>query len=261
MIHLDVHYPRTFPDGAGELALNLTLSSGSLNVVMGPSGAGKTTLLRLLAGLDTPKTGTLHVDTVPWLDTKQRINLAPKNRSVGYVFQDAALFPNLTVEENIAFGSVSRNLAQELLKTTGLTGLAKQKPSCLSGGQRQRVALARALARQPKILLLDEPFASLDHAAARVLRQLVRTLHTAWETTTVLVSHQLEDQHQLADRVLRIERGRLITDSQSADEIIEAIFFEQGQWVVRTNRSELRSTNPVWAHFKVNDKFPLISYH
>jgi len=260
MIRLQATLPRLFAEGPGELQLRLELAAGSLTAVVGPSGSGKTTLLRLLAGRETPLTGEIRVDDDCWLDTQQRINRRPQERSVGYIFQDAALFPNLSVRENIRFVTPrgQDTLADQLIEATGLGPFAQQKPALLSGGQRQRVALARALVRRPRLLLLDEPFAALDPPAADALRQLVGDLHRAWGTTTVLVSHHEADVRALADRVVQLANGQIVSDQvpprdRPAAERIRHIFFDEAtqEWVVETETMQLRSRNPQWSQFRV----------
>ncbi|GAB3806716.1 sulfate/molybdate ABC transporter ATP-binding protein [Spirosoma humi] len=263
MITAQLKMARWFAEGAGELRVQIELATGSLTALVGPSGSGKTTLLRLLAGLETPTQGYIQVDDTIWLDSAQRINLRPQQRSVGYIFQDAALFPNLTVRENILFvtpkGETGR--ADELIRATGLGPFVHQKPPVLSGGQQQRVALARALVRRPRLLLLDEPFAALDAESAHQLREVLLALHRAWETTTLIVSHQSEDVQALADRVIRLSQGQIVADypnllqatQDSLGERIERIWFDQTQqqWVIQTATFQLRSANPAWGQLSV----------
>ncbi|SFB99380.1 ATP-binding cassette domain-containing protein [Spirosoma endophyticum] len=265
MIHIDITMPRLFAEGTGALQLQVALAPGSLTAVVGPSGSGKTTLLRVLAGLETPPTGRIDSNGTSWFDTSQRINLSPQQRSIGYVFQDTALFPNMSVRENIQYAAPSgqRQLADELIDATGLNSFINKKPTVLSGGQRQRVALARALVRRPQLLLLDEPFAALDPAAAQTLRQVLLDLHRTWGTTTLLVSHHDIDVQALADRVIRLVQGQIQADYRTEvgssatfpRERIRRIDFEEThhQWVIETETTELRSTNPAWGQLKIGD--------
>ena len=189
-------------------AVRVALDVGRETVALvGPSGAGKTTVLRAVAGLARPARGRIECDGETWLDTERRIDLRPEQRSVGLVFQEYALFPHLTVERNVAFGGGSR--AGELIERFGIRHLARARPRELSGGERQRVALARAVARDPKVLLLDEPTAALDaHTRAGVraeLEELLRELGLP----TLLVTHDFEDAAALADRVGVIVEGEL----------------------------------------------------
>jgi molybdate transport system ATP-binding protein len=187
-----------------ELALEVEAKPVAL---VGPSGAGKSTVLRVIAGLLRPDSGTISVGGHAWFDSQLGIDLPPDRRSVGLMFQEYALFPHLTVERNIGFGGRAR--VGELLDAFGLTALADARPGDLSGGERQRVALARALARDPKVLLLDEPLGALDaHTRTRVrteLQQLLRELRLP----TLIVTHDFEDAAALANRVGVIREGRL----------------------------------------------------
>jgi sulfate transport system ATP-binding protein len=204
--------------------IDLTIRDGELAALLGPSGSGKTTLLRILAGLDWPDAGALHVDGVDWLA------LEAQRRGVGLVFQNYALFPHMRVAENIAFGLTIRPRAtrpsraeiarrvDELLDMMQIPDLGGRFPAQLSGGQRQRVALARALAIEPKILLLDEPFGALDAAIRKDLRSWLRQIHDRLGTTTVFVTHDQEEAFELADRVVIMSEGQ-IEQIGSAEEI------------------------------------------
>ena len=272
MIDLTVTLPRLFTEGPGSLQLAMTLPSESLTAIIGPSGSGKTTLLRALAGLETPTQGRIVVDGSVWFDQTKRINLRPQQRSIGYVFQDTALFPNLTVRENIAYATQreQRTRIDELIEAVGLTSFADTKPTRLSGGQRQRVALARALVRKPKLLLLDEPFSALDTDATDQLRQLLLSLHRAWGTTTLLVSHHEADVNALADRVITLSQGKIIADEDrkhgpavppSSGQIRQVWFDEtQQQWVIETDTVQLRSTDMRWGELAVGAHID-ISWH
>jgi molybdate transport system ATP-binding protein len=174
----------------------------------GPSGAGKTTVLRAVAGLFRPERGLVALGGDVWLDTGRGVCLAPEERAVGLVFQDYALFPHLTVAQNVGFGG--RGRVGDLLERFGIAHLARARPLELSGGERQRVALARALAREPKVLLLDEPTAALDaHTRAAVRLELRDLLHEI-AIPTLLVTHDFEDAAALATRVGVLVEGRLV---------------------------------------------------
>ena len=190
-------------------AVDLSLRAGRETIALvGPSGAGKTTVLRAVAGLLRPGHGRISLNGATWYDDAQGIDEPPESRSVGYVFQDYALFPHLNVRSNVAFGGSAR--VDELLDRLRIGHLARARPGALSGGERQRVALARALARDPELLLLDEPLAALDahtRAGVRVeLQQLLREL----DRPALMVTHDFEDAAALADRVGVILEGRLL---------------------------------------------------
>ena len=201
-----------------ELALALELERETLALV-GPSGAGKTTALQAVAGLVRPVRGRIELDGTILFDAARGIDRPPEQRRVGLVFQEYALFPHLSVAQNVAFGG--RERAAELLERFRIAHLAKARPAELSGGERQRVALARALARDPAVLLLDEPMASLDaHTRAGVraeLRELLREL----ALPTILVTHDFEDAAALADRVGVIAEGKVL-QLGTPDELVAA---------------------------------------
>ena len=201
---------------AFRLELELEVSGRPIALV-GPSGAGKTTVLRAVAGLLRPDAGRITADGEVWFDAGRGIHLPPERRSVGLVFQDYALFPHLTVEANVAYGGRAR--VRELLAAFGLTSLAQARPGELSGGERQRVALARALARQPRVLLLDEPLAALDaHTRVSVRAELREHLRRVG-LPTLLVTHDYADAAALADTIGVMVAGRIVQRG-SAPELI-----------------------------------------
>jgi iron(III) transport system ATP-binding protein len=191
--------------------INLSVEPGALLALLGPSGCGKTTLLRLIAGLERPDSGTIELEGRPVAN--ERLFLSPEARRVGMVFQDYALFPHLTVAENIAFPLKGRAANEikarvgEMLERVGLAGLGGRFPHQLSGGQQQRVALARALASRPAVVLLDEPFSNLDAALRKIMREDVRRVLQATGTTTIFVTHDQEEALSLADQVAVMDAG------------------------------------------------------
>ncbi|MGI4863889.1 MAG: ATP-binding cassette domain-containing protein [Janthinobacterium lividum] len=213
---IDFHLTKALHTAAGPRTLDvaLTLAPGELVALSGPSGAGKTTLLRMLAGLTRPDSGFLKVQSQIWYDHAQRQWLPPQRRPLGFVFQDYALFPNMTVRENLAFAAEgqldARRITDELLELLELTELAPRRPAALSGGQQQRVALARALARRPRLLLLDEPLSALDLPTRLRLQGALAEIHQQFELTTVLISHDPAEIARLADRVVELDLGQVL---------------------------------------------------
>ncbi len=212
---LDIRLKKSLHGAAGPMAVDvsLTVAAGEFITLFGESGAGKTSILRMLAGLLTPDAGRIQVGEELWYDHAGGIALSPQRRSVGFVFQDYALFPHLTVRENLEF-AVARKGEQgfiaQLLEMTNLTDLAGKKPATLSGGQKQRVALARALARRPQLLLLDEPLSALDLASRLRLQDELQLLHREFGTTTILVSHELSEVFKLSQRVFKLAAGKVV---------------------------------------------------
>jgi molybdate transport system ATP-binding protein len=209
----------------GELELDVAVEvgAGECLALAGPSGAGKTSVLRVVAGLLRPERGRVVADGVTWLDTGSRIDLPPERRSCGYVFQEYALFPHLSAWQNVAYAlrgvprGERRGRAVELLDRFGLGPRANDRPRTLSGGERQRVAVARVLARDPGVLLLDEPLSALDArtraGAARELAAVLRDL----DLPALLVTHDFAEAAQLGDRVGVIDAGRIIQEGSPTE--------------------------------------------
>ncbi len=202
----------------GDVTLDVTLevSAGETVALAGPSGAGKTTALRIVAGLLRPRRGRVACGSKVWLDTERNVFAPPERRDCGYLFQEYALFPRMRAWQNVAYGlermprSVRRARAEELLDRFGVHHLSEARPSELSGGERQRVALARALARDPAVLLLDEPLSALD---ARTRASASRELHSLLADSgvpAVLVTHDFEEASLLAARVAVIDHGQVV---------------------------------------------------
>ena len=194
---------------------NLDVWKGSITGILGSSGSGKTTALRLIAGFDRPDAGIIEMKNE--VIVSDEVWLPPERRNIGMVFQDYALFPHLTVEKNIAFGLGKNDLEQgrlkEVIDMCNLSGLINKFPQELSGGQQQRVALARALAPNPEVILLDEPFTSLNAQMARVLRDEVVELLKHTETTAIIVTHDQEEDLSVCDVVSVLEKGKIIQSS------------------------------------------------
>lgn len=203
---------RLFGDTTAVDSVSLTIPSGQLFFLLGPSGCGKTTLLRLISGLDTPSSGEI------WFDNREVSRVPVENRNVGIVFQQYALWPHMSVIENIRFGLVQRRMdkaairdrLEEVLTLTQLTPLAERLPSELSGGQQQRVALARALALKPAVLLFDEPLSNLDPHLRHDIREQLIELHHALPTTMIYITHDTEEALSMADEIAILNRGRVI---------------------------------------------------
>jgi molybdate transport system ATP-binding protein len=213
-IELQVEKKLLTSTGEFNLQIACSIQNGEAVALFGPSGVGKTTLLRMLAGLTTPDRGLIRFNGNEWFNSSKKINRAPQKRSIGYVFQDYALFPNMTVRENIRFAQTSpdNRHINELLDIFGLTQLRNRKPHLLSGGQQQRVALARALARKPEILLLDEPLSALDQDMRQSIQEEIGQSRKRWDVTLILVSHHLPEVFKLCNRLLELENGQLVRD-------------------------------------------------
>ncbi len=215
MIKIDIKLPINTAKGKKQLELNTCLKANEITAIFGESGAGKTTLLKIIAGLIKPEFGRIEVGDELWLDTQKNINLAIQKRKIGFVFQDYALFPNMSVKENISYAATSKQKAEELLSLMNLENLAKIYPKNLSGGQAQRVALARALAREPQILLLDEPLSALDFKMRSFLQDELVKILQHFKITTLLVSHDLAEIYKLSHRILELSDGKIIKDART----------------------------------------------
>ncbi len=213
MIQLSLHKELKAATGNMSLDIDLALESGQFITLYGESGAGKTSTLRMLAGLLSPDHGKIIINDKIWLDTEAKINLKPQQRKVGFVFQDYALFPNMTVRKNLEYAFAKNQdytIIEELIEIVELGELQHQKPSTLSGGQQQRVALARALVQQPEILLLDEPLSALDTKMRIKLQDYILKVHNKYNLTTILVSHDIGEIIKLSDKVCMLDKGNII---------------------------------------------------
>lgn len=218
MIKLNINKELHGSSGKMLLDINLTLNSGEFVALSGVSGAGKTTILRVLAGLEEAN-GEIIVDDEIWLNDK--ISKPIQKRDIGFVFQDYALFPNLSVMGNLLYVTKDKELALYLLSLTDMCELKNRYPSSLSGGQKQRVSLCRALMKKPKILLMDEPLSALDPHMRAKLQYEIKTLHKEFNITSIMVSHDPSEMYKLASRVLVMSGGRIIEDGLPKDILLK----------------------------------------
>lgn len=218
MISLNIKKELHGSNGVMNLDINLSLQNGEFVALSGVSGSGKTTLLRVLAGLEEAF-GEIIVDGEIWLNEK--IKKPIQKRDIGFVFQDYALFPNLSVIDNLLYVKKDKDLAKQLLSLTDLYELKNRYPNSLSGGQKQRVSLCRALMKRPKILLMDEPLSALDPHMRLKLQDEILTLHKEFKTTTIMVSHDPSEMYKLASRVLVLKDGKIIDDGFPKDILLK----------------------------------------
>lgn len=210
----------------GEMLLDVSLSieKGAFVALYGKSGAGKTSILRMIAGLMKPDQGLIEVGGSPWVDTEKTINLKPQHRQAGFVFQDYALFPNMTVLQNLSYAlgkGQSSSAIDPLIDMMELGDLRHSKPVTLSGGQQQRVALARAIVPRPKLLLLDEPLSALDREIRQKLQGFIRLVHDEYQLTSIMVSHDLPEVLRLSDYTYVIESGKVIREGPTRQILVE----------------------------------------
>jgi molybdate transport system ATP-binding protein len=219
MISLDIH--KTLQGSGGPMALDvdLTIDEHDFVALAGPSGSGKTTLLRILAGLEEAR-GSIRVGSEQWLEGRKA--LPPQKRGIGFVFQDYALFPNMSIEQNLLYVRKERELAHHLLELTGLAELRNRLPGTLSGGQKQRVSLCRALMGRPKLLLMDEPLSALDPEMRTKLQHDIHVLHREFGTTTIMVSHDPSEIYRLARRVIMLQQGQILRDGMPKEVLLQA---------------------------------------
>ncbi len=218
MINIDISKTLHGSDGVMDLDIHLEIKEHDFVALSGESGSGKTTLLRIVAGLEEAK-GSLNIAGEVWLD--KNFTLATQKREIGFVFQDYALFPNMSVEENLLFVNKDRELSKYLLEVTQLSELRKRLPNSLSGGQKQRVSLCRALMNRPKLLLMDEPLSALDPNMRTKLQDEILVLHKEFGTTTIMVSHDPSEIYRLSNRVLVLNQGKIINDGSPKDVLLK----------------------------------------
>ena len=218
MIKIDINKRLHGSSGDMNLDINLDIKEGEFLALSGKSGSGKTTLLRILAGLED-SSGNIQVGDEVWQDFKH--SLATQKRGIGFVFQDYALFENMSVLDNLLFVNKDEKLAKHLLNITELYELKNRAPSTLSGGQKQRVSLCRAMMNKPKLLLMDEPLSALDPAMRTKLQDEILTLHKEFGTTTIMVSHDPSEIYRLSNRVVVLEDGKIINDGSPKDVLLK----------------------------------------
>lgn len=208
-----------------KLSCNFNIESGSFVSVFGPSGAGKTSLIRIIAGLDKIDDGFINIDNTIWVNTQEKINLKPQQRQVGMVFQNSALFPNMSTQQNLEYAlnkGQSYQIINELIEILELKDIINKKPSQLSGGQQQKVALARALVQKPKILLLDEPLSALDDDMRFKLQDYILRIHKKYNLTTFLIRHNIAEVFKMSDTVLKLNNGQILKQGNPNEVLLDS---------------------------------------
>lgn len=217
MIEINLYKKLSGADGLINLGIELNINKGDFICLYGKSGVGKTSIIKMISGLLKPDSGYININNEAWFDSKKNINIKTNKRKIGYVFQEYALFPNMTVRENIEFPLDNKNekknnkdFVNQILETIKLNELANRDIQTLSGGQKQRVALARALVRKPDILLLDEPLSALDIEMRLVLQRELYDIHKKFNLTTIMITHDISEVFKLSNMVYVIEKGKVI---------------------------------------------------
>ena len=205
MISIDIEKQLNVYQGRQLLQIKEDFADGSMTKIYGPSGAGKSTLLKMIAGFIAPDKGSIKVDHITWFDTVAGILLSPQNRKAGFVFQDYALFPNMTVLGHLQYATDDRQWIARLLEFGKLEPFIKQKPLYLSGGQQQRLAILRALAIKPRVLLMDEPFSALDYETKKELVISLKVILNELGTTSLIVTHNPEELNGISDKEIYIK--------------------------------------------------------
>ena len=201
-----------------DLAIDFQVTKDEIVVLFGPSGSGKTTILNSIAGLTKATDGIIQLNNRILFEAHKK-NIPIQQRKIGYLFQDYALFPHLTVWKNIAYGMKSDDFAQQLMKELGIGHLKNQYPNEISGGEKQRVAIARALATEPDLLLLDEPFSALDDATRASSHEELLRLHKLWKIPIILVTHSQAEAKKLGTRILYLEEGKLQSEQHDKETV------------------------------------------
>lgn len=226
--------------------------------ILGPSGSGKSMTLQCIAGLQTPSSGKIILNDRTLFDSDKRINIRPQLRKIGYVFQNYALFPHLTVEKNIAFGlnhlpkQEQHRSVLEIMDRMRIRGLQHRYPDELSGGQQQRVALARTFVTQPDVLLLDEPFSALDrHVKSQLERELLDMIHDHFKGSILFITHNLEEAYKLCDRILMYDNGKTVQLGRKEEIMNQPVNLTVAKMIGCENLI------PVCVHKPLNEKLPL----
>ena len=222
MINIDIIKTLHGSNGNMPLDVNITIEKGEFVALTGVSGSGKTTLLRIIAGLEDVDDGSIVVNKSTWVDTyNTKLFTSTQKRNIGYLFQDYALFPNMTVLKNLTFVNDDIKLAYKLLELVNLKELKDRKPSSLSGGQKQRIALCRALMNKPRLLLLDEPLSALDVNMRKKLQEDIKCFHDEFDMTTIMVSHDPSEIYKLSSRVILLDYGIIVKDGKAKDVLLK----------------------------------------
>ena len=212
MLEVDIKRKLKSQGSTFDLDINCRVQAREIVAIYGESGAGKTSLLRVIAGFMNPQNGIIKVGEETWFDSSKNINRKTPKRSIGYVFQESALFPNMSVMGNLQFAlekGTDKSIVDDLLGITGLESFADRMPDSLSGGQQQRAALARALVRRPEVLLLDEPLSALDHSMRVKMQDTILKTQNEYGFTTLLVTHDLSEVFKMCNRVFIMKEGEI----------------------------------------------------
>ena len=227
----DINKKLNAASGLINLEFKFLINEGEIITIFGKSGAGKTTILRILAGLTKPDSGLVTIGDKVWFNSDTKTNVSVKNRSTGFVFQDYALFPNMSVRKNLEFALNDKERIDKLLDFVELTNMQNRMPHTLSGGQKQRVALARALVKKPQLLLLDEPLSALDINMRQDLQDLILKINKELNVTIILVSHDLAEIFKLSNKVYVIDEGQIINSGEPSKVFAHESFSAKFQFV------------------------------
>jgi molybdate transport system ATP-binding protein len=216
---LQVNVEKKYNNAFGEfsLSVDIEVNKGVVSCFFGPSGAGKSTALKLITGIIKPDNGEIKLDNNIWFNDKKRINIPIQKRKIGYIFQEESLFPNMTVFQNVKFGSKDNKFVEEIIAEFNLQSLLQRYPHELSGGQRQRVVLARTLAYQPELLLMDEPFSALDYHSKEEIMNYIAFIKNKYHLTIIIISHDLKEVLKIADYLYQFKEGKIIKEGKPVD--------------------------------------------